>query len=381
MAANANTRPAFNDRILYFGANPGSRATELDALGPNVSQVITTSSSSIVKYGGVSHDLATPEGVLHFADAVGTTPEQRVKLATLLGRLSPADRDEMGKVAAAWAPGERGGSVPSRFVISGHSGGAIVFGDNHDGDLSYENVRELAGIMPRAAAQIEDIHFASCNSENKIQDSESWKKSFPNLKTMWGYRGTSPLAPAGDLHAWEVATRGRNGTLSEGLMQSHGNATAWSVNAGVTNSGQSIADRRLNAATARTHFADYFSGKTGIPDPQEHEVKSDYNALRLLASAHDATPTEKADATKLGDQMLRLRFWDTSVRQKIATTYGAQINATLKAAGMPSVDFNTLSRKDALAVFSEYEKRTGSLTGVMTGIRDLTPETIPEGWC
>lgn len=377
VAAAAQT---FNDRILYVGFNPGSRALEVGALHPSV--VIAASTSTVASFNGVNHDLATPEGILHFADAVGTTPEQRVKLGTLLGSIPKEDRDELAKIAVTWSQGERGGTVPSRLVLSGHNWGGYVYGDDKAaGTMPFWTVRDLGKIMPKAAAQIEDVHLSCCLSESEVQSSESWRESFPNLKTLWANRGLTDLHPTGTLSDWEVATRGRTNDLKEWFVRAHPPATAWSAAGGIANAGGSIDERRAAAADARTRFDAYLSGEREIKNPYEPAVEHDYIALRSLAAAHDATPAEKASATAQADQMVRLRFWDHTIRGEIAKAYGPQINDALAKEGLPPVDFNTLSRKDALAAIDQYKQKHGSLGPVMRGIVELTDPVVSGTWC
>ena len=74
--------------------------------------------------------------------------------------------DEIAYLALAWVKGERGEPVPSRLVVSGHSSGADVWDENPDGHgtLELDLVRKLAALMPRAAAQIEDVQLAGCST-------------------------------------------------------------------------------------------------------------------------------------------------------------------------------------------------------------------------
>ena len=82
--------------------------------------------------------------------------------------------------------------------------------------------------------------------------------------------------------------------------------------------------------------------------------------------------------------MLRLRFWEASVRGEIAKAYGPQINAALAKEGLSAVDVGALSRKDALAVIDE---RTAEANGSLgpdprPGSSTLEPVDDPRSaWC
>jgi hypothetical protein len=127
-----------------------------------------------------------------------------------------------------WSEAEKGGSVPSRLVLSGHCYGDSIWdgGDENLGALPFDNLRALAAAMPRAAAHIEDVMISACSSgfagaeaTGQRQSLTLWKTVFPNLKTAWGYGSPkdyhSPTSQQAIMHvaAWEHATRGRVETL------------------------------------------------------------------------------------------------------------------------------------------------------------------------
>ncbi len=134
-------------------------------------------------------------------------------------------------------------------------------------------------------------------------------------------------------------------------------------------------------AEADTRFDAYFSGRARIPDPHDPAADRVYGAYQMLASHQDATPAERAQATERGAQMLRLRFWESSVRGEIASHHGAQINRALEKAGLEPVDFRTLSRQAALATIAAYREATGAVGPIMQGIERLSPDVIPASYC
>src|SRR5207237_1285921 len=123
------------------------------------------------------------------------------------------------------------GTMPSRLVLSGHSAGGAMWGDN-TGHFSLESICELGKIFPASAKNVEDIHFAGCFTYRPLQgDRAEWQASFPNVKTMWGYDHFSQHAPVGDLAAWQAATLGR-GQISQATVRAHPGSIAWSQSTG-----------------------------------------------------------------------------------------------------------------------------------------------------
>lgn len=376
-AVDANVvAAAFNDRVLYVGMNASSVPVESRALGPNV---------AVIAGSNAPGHLETPGDVRWFVHRLaidnGLSLSQCERLEGVLLGAHPSGRDELARIAAAWAPAEQGASIPSRLVLSGHSSFGVLWGDGDAGMFHLEAVRELGRIFEKAAAQIEDVHISGCFSEDEVQHAEAWTESFPNLKTLWAYGEFAPKAAAGDLAAWQVATRGRTTRLSEGFVASHGSATAWSVTGGVAHATMSVEERRELVADAETRFDAYFSGRARIADAHDPAADRDYGAYQMLASHREATPAERAHASERGGEMLRLRFWETSVRREIAMHYGVQINDALGKAGLEAVDFARLSRAEALAVLERYRAATGALGPIMDGIVKLSPSVIPASFC
>lgn len=374
----------FNDRILYVGMNAPSVAAETAVLGRDVATVIAGSPGHDVTIDGRSYDVTTTDGVRGFVhDLVakhGLSVKQFADLEGIILASPPSGRDEIAKIAMAWAPAEQGATVPSRLVLSGHSSLGMEWGDG-TGVIHFQAVRDLGRVLKKAAAQVEDVCIAGCYSEAEVQGSEKWTQAFPNVKTIWAYAGMSPSPGTQDLAAWQVATRGRATQLGESLLAAHGKATAWSIGGGIAHASMTLAERQQRMAEADTRFDAYFSGRTRIPDAHEAAADRDYGAYQMVASHRDTAPDERARATEKSGQMLRLRYWETSVRGEIADHYGKAVNDALAKEGLAPVDFRTMSRADALAVIDEYRTKHGDLGPIMQGIVDLKPGVIPAPWC
>src|SRR4029078_12797206 len=102
---------------------------------------------------GEVYDLSTPEGALAFTGTLGLEPEQSEAIARVLWEAPEAARDELGQIARAFAPAEKGETIPSRLVLSGHSVGNGVWGDEN-GTLTLDSLSDLAATTTKAARSI-----------------------------------------------------------------------------------------------------------------------------------------------------------------------------------------------------------------------------------
>jgi hypothetical protein len=240
-----------NDDVLYVGLNSKSSKAEAGALATRHGHVTTIRGTrdTTVELGGRSFDLSSRAGIDGFtralADKHGLPEATRARIGAVLAQTPSTARDELAQIAALWAPGERGGRVPSRLVLSGHS---LGHGDVHaDGVLlPFAQIQALARALPGAAAQVEDIHLSACTTVGELSQTDTWTKSFPNLNTLWAYAGFAPNAPTSQLRSWDAATRGRGERLDARLVGANTAAVAWSRARGLV-----MPRRRARAAPRR----------------------------------------------------------------------------------------------------------------------------------
>lgn len=371
-----------NDGILYVGMNEKSMQTESDALRKATRHEVRSifcKAGATVELDGTSYDLKDEEQIKAFAEALakrnGLSEETKSALATVLRRATSDGRDELAQIAMVWARSEDGkSSVPSRLVISGHHGGY-----GFSGGLSENDVFALASVFPKAARQIEDVHFAGCMSEMHVNARSDIQRAFPNLKTVWGYSGYSPKAPVHHLLAWQSATRGRKDVIGGASVPGHESAVAWSSKGGIVGKQRSLEELRREAKNADDRFEGYKSGllrSTIVTD-------DDYATYQAIAQSN-ASPSEKAAATAKAAVLLRVRKYD-HVREKFEATYGARIRAACAKAGVEAPRFAALSRKDALERIDAIKDKVAAfdpdLRAKLDGLAKLDPNVVEEGWC
>lgn len=377
--------PVYNDRILYAGMT-SSANDEVAALRSSGASVTRLESMPI-------------EEAVAFAHSLGLNDAQAENVAKVLAHAKPENRDELGALAKAWAPAEKGGVAPSRLVLSGHSEGDGVYRNKGGPQLLFADVRELAAVMPRAASFVRDLHLSGCNTALNATTPElraAWLRAFPGLQTTWGYQGSCPLGPAPDLRAWEERTRG--------------DATAIALDAQLLYNGVTIADRaghtdgkgvREPVAQIRKEVANAELVLPGLLEGNWPEYEHDpdnryvpnglyqtYQTFQLAAAREDLSPAERAAYRGKAQQLLRLRYYD-GVKSGFQATYGTALAFAFARARMIAPDFEKMSRPEALAAARGFIATTGdngspevrAARQLLRAFIELDPTVIPKEWC
>ncbi|CAN5768857.1 hypothetical protein BH09MYX1_BH09MYX1_40440 [soil metagenome] len=396
-AKDADYPHAKNDRILYLGMNGESAAIELASLGPNATGVAHSSKSEndAITFGTVRYELGNPASAKAFAKALGFSDGRAERLANVLVSARPGSRDELGRIAIAWANGVANGSVPTRLVVSGHCDGEAIYGGKGDDLLMLVDLLALAHTMPEAAANVEDLHLAGCNTAKTGvagEDRARLLSAFPKLRTFWGYQGSSPLAPVTHLQAWERGTRGTVDTLAPSRAM---------IDEGVTVADRSghvdgkyarmpYAELRAQLDNADKWLPNFDKGWEPVAPGVTCNLYWTYQAYQAALSRPDVSTADKATYLAGAQKALRLRYYDVGVREKFQTECGASVKAGYAAlGGTAAPDFSKLSRKDALGAIDSFLARAAASTSPVVlaakaqliALRDLDPRVIDTTWC
>lgn len=394
-----------NDDILLLGLNQGaeSEAKGLRERGAKVTLIKDSFESGKVKTTGadrrpVTHDLNTEAGVGGFVKTLGLPAEQSDQISKVLQGADPRARDELGQLAQVWAKGEKGGAVPSRLMLSGHSTGGRIWGDGN-GQVQFDEVGALAKAMPKAAAQVQDLHVAACYAGGE-RNMDKFRDMFPNLKTAWGYTGSAPGADSGAAahqRRWEAATRGDRTDLSRNLAngtRKGENVATWTATRGYDDGKDRTSLSALRQAVDGREYTynQHFQGLRDVQNPQQGPLRDYYNQVQRLIQ-HPELPAAERDALETKrDQAVRLMFYGSNVAPKFATEHAATIDAGYRAMGLTPPALGTMRRQDALASIADLESRVNAqgdaapaaakqLLPLLTrGLRDLDRSLIPEGW-
>lgn len=134
---------------------------------------------------------------------------QAIALVDTLWNLDFALRDEVGRMIQVWSVAElHDRDIPSRLVLSGHSGGRFFWGLGNtpqafSGNLELRDLRRITALMPKAVDRIRSIFLAGCNTgwEENLRQMAAL---FPKAQSLTGYTYSAPLAseeaPAEILH-------------------------------------------------------------------------------------------------------------------------------------------------------------------------------------
>jgi hypothetical protein len=363
------------DDVLYVGMNCAT--TEGGALARQAHARVT------VLVGGTSStvggaDLSTREGVEAFAGTLGLPQSQATEVALAILGNDVDGRDELARIALAWAPAEHGQRIPSRLVLSGHGGTEEIFGDT-TGTLAMAQVAALARSMPRAAAQIEDVFLSAC-FQAKPGRIQKLLDAFPNAATVQGYEDFAPANDVTNILRWEDATRGHaERTIALPL------GGAWTRHAGFS-SREIPLDAALSEVVRHDVFDAYFRGDAIDRDPHRGPLATYYQALQRVSGRSDVPPETKRIVDQRILQTLALRFFPET-RVRFARTHGAALRIGCAQLGVPVPDFARLDRKqanDAIADAARHALASGrsspeiaTTLRLLLGLRDLDPRVAP----
>jgi len=337
--------PRGDGRILFVGMNGGDQK-EAPVLG---SAAILAKHEPSVTEGGRTYDLGDPAEAKRYFQALGLPPAQAERVASIVS--SSDAKGELASIARAWAPAETGrGDIPARLVLSGHSGGETVYGEHEHRHLKLRDVRELARQMPKAASLVEGIHFSACSSGIHLQrERPQWTAAFSRLKSMWGYDGECPLAPADHIAAWARATQKDRSSLDEKLAVD--TTAIWSTSTGfVTN-----AKYAPNYPSALARFDDWVSGRRDPSVPSDRALlEPDRRSMRWASGRENIPAHEAAEAHRRADFLVRLEHYPAYAKA-LMKEHRALLVAGYAAAGVRLPSFDALPRRQALAKIVELQ--------------------------
>jgi hypothetical protein len=334
--------------IMYLGMNPDSKDIESKALAKN---------GDVVRVDqGVDMPLRTPSDIKAFVKTLDLKEPTASDVENALVNCADG-KQELASIARAWSAAYHGGEVPSRMILSGHSVGGQVFGHYAGGTagISFGAVQGLAAAMPKAAERVHDIQLAGCNTAGNAADPHTrngWTQSFPNLRSMMTYDGTSPSAPVGDLAAWQARTREGSRSASSSLSGMTGNVTTWTKSPGgapddpgvlrsnlVVNSDKLKADMKVHGELLR----DVLTGKptAGLTTPDQ--LREAYVLCMHLRNGANVPAELREAAAQQGSQLLALRF-PTDAMDAYYKHNGPAHAEGFACLGRPAPDFRTMAR-------------------------------------
>ncbi|PIQ24997.1 hypothetical protein COW36_16215 [bacterium (Candidatus Blackallbacteria) CG17_big_fil_post_rev_8_21_14_2_50_48_46] len=378
---------------------------------------------ALISVEGQSLNLLFREDIETFVKALQLPQPQTKALRDLLSSPGMAvnARDEMAKLICIFAKAEKGQAIPERLVISGHSTGESYFGLSTGEELPTANLRmqdilNLARILPKAAAQIQDIAITACNAGHALH-AEKYQRAFPHLKTFMGYAGSAPGSASGavpHLKTWESATRGNSEKLSPQLFQNFRkgeNVATWTASQGYLMDSKKQAQKNLpefiHAVNSR--IEDYYLQDKAVTDPQHGELRElNSNIQLVLGNTPNLSEKDRLTLQSAASRSIRLLYFK-NIAKNFNRVYSPQIRAAYQAVGLEPVSFEGLSRAEcreaaqkihrlrenlhnqASALSSQADSLPAELSAqikalsnldelLSKGLIGLEPELIPETW-
>jgi hypothetical protein len=334
------------DDILYVGMNPGARS-ELLALRTGFGRVEGIFDALVPDLGGhrgQTFELSTQSGIDAMVRTLGIGPQRESRVAQAIAAGGHDARDELASIARVWSRS----SVPPRLVISAHYVGDGPSGENN-GKMTWDALASLARALPEAAAQVEDVHLAGCNTGYLSVDRMA--AMFPNLKTVWAYRKSAPGARNGaqrHMKAWESATRGRTQSieLKRRSLGRHGeNVVLWSQSRGYRDARQVPLAQLWREYQARRYLIDaYFAGEREVTDPHKGELRDLYEHLQALLGRQDFSG-DRAALEHERALIVRLLYYDR-IRKRFQGVFRDRLRTAYDFSGIGGrpPDFSHLSR-------------------------------------
>jgi hypothetical protein len=381
--------------ILFVGLNPEAvrEAQELRRSGSQVVFIGNSKTADRIVVNGRAFDLATADGRIALLGIMKLSAFQQNVVTPIVANAYRNSRDELGKLALAWASTEHGHPMPTRMVISAHHAGTSEFWGHNNGIITFQQIKSLASAFPRAAAAIQHLHFSACYSALNMM---IWPSAFPNLMTMWAYSGSAPGSLSGaalHLRIWERATRGAGMQLHRAGAKNTrkgGNVTVWSRQYGIeTEEVAPIEELRSREAADRHVFQEYFEGSKLVVETDSGPLRDYYNEVQALLNHSDLRESERPALEKRREATIRLVFYQSNIRGKFQEAYSDAVAAGFAALKLNVPDFSRLDRKQALAAISEFQTKVGTspaaavkrcLQLLTEGLRDLDGKFIPANW-
>jgi len=333
-----------------------------------------------------------------FLDHEGVAGARKERLLKLITRTADRKvRDEVGQVVRTFLQAERGERTLERLILSGHSIGSGVWGDNN-GYFELDLLEAILAEFPEVAPQIEDVMIAGCYS-GRLYHLERYRRMFPNLVSFWGYGASAPGTWSGAMihnQRWEQASRGHDPaavvrTVVAGTRKGE-NVATWNV---VTHfmpdtPARPLAEVLADLDQARPAYAEFLAGTRVQTSTQHGELRDTYTVVQEALGMPSLPSERRAELEPLRDQCIRLIYFEV-IREKFVANYGAEVAAGYAALGHEAPAFAELSRLEALAAIAAFEAacaEAGALppaaerarTLLTEGLRDLGSAVIPTSW-
>lgn len=379
--------------IVYMGLNhyAHDESRKLNELNRGAGGAVSAkpqTKQDHIKKGGVEYNLTTEAGAAQYIATLGLPDHIAIQTAEFLHGAGSKARDELAQFVRILSEAEMGERKIDRMVLSGHSVGSQIWGDDN-GKISFDQLEELFQIFPKAAAQVQHVMLSACYSGGEV-GMNRYQGMFAGAESVWAYHASSPGTWTGAMDhmgEWEKATEagkdasGVDPDLAKGFRKSE-NVATWNKEDGYQG------DKPMNFYQIRSSldsneqmFQNHMQGKEEVTNPQAGPLREYYNMIQRAIN-HTECPSEyRNQMLERRDQTIRLLYFNL-----ICTKFQAHHMQTLKRdhqeAGMEVPNFSNMTRAEVLAHIQELATYSDSesVRLLQEGLGQLDSEVIPTSW-
>lgn len=338
---------------------------------------------------GVEYNLTTLEGTAHYIATLGLPDQKAVHVAELLLHAGEEAKDELAQFIKILSEAEMGERKIDRMVLSGHSVGGQIWGDDN-GEISFEELEDLAKIFPKAMGQVQHLFMSACYSGGET-GMERYRGMFENVDSIWAYHDSSPGTWTGamdHMEIWEQMTEpgkaasGIDPELATGMAKSK-NVSTWNGTDGYQG-GQpmSVWDIENYLRREESMYQSYFQAQQLVTDPHSGPLREYYGYVQRAINHPDTSSALRTQMQHRRDVTIRLLYF-TLISSKFNHHYHGVLKNDYENAELELPDFTTMNRQEILLHIEENSSAlagTEALRLLQEGLRDLHPNTIPTSW-
>lgn len=329
-----------------------------------------------------------------FIGGLGLKPDVAARATDILANGGYQAKDELAQIIEVYAQAEAGVRRMDRIVLSGHSVGDQIWGDNN-GELPFDTFTDLKNLFPKAAAQVKHLMVSACygGGEGNLT---KFHAMFPALQSIWAYSGSSPGTWSGAMDhmtQWEGATEKGDGSnvekdLARGTRKAD-NVATWNGQDGYQGSQpKSLWELQSEYASQESTFQRFNSGAEEVSNPQSGPLRDYYNLIQRLVSHPDLDGGQVAAIKERRDTTIRLIFFKV-IAKKFGASYAGQLKSGYDDAKRPLPDWSNLGRGAAMSEAAAFEAAAAAGQTANTdkvadllkrGLVGLDSTLIPTTW-
>ncbi len=383
--------------IVYMGMNEYAHdeAKKLNQLNRGSGGAIAATpqkKQDHITSNGREFDLTTIEGCAEYVATLGLPDQLAVDTAEFLNGAGHEAKDELAQFIRILSEAEMGERSIDRMVLSGHSVGSMIWGDDN-GQINFSELDKLFDLFPKASGQVEHLMLSACYSGGEAKMGQ-YHDMFPGLASVWAYHGSSPGTWTGamdHMERWEGATEagkdasGVDPSLARGKRKAE-NVSTWNKTDGYQGD-KPMSKWEIESAlrSEEPMFQSYFSGQEEVENAQTGPLRNHYNLVQRALSHPEMDSGRIPELETRRDVTIRLLYFKL-ISGKFGAHYASQLESGAAAAGVTLPAFGQIGRRetldfiDALAAAGGDSSTATAVDLLQRGLRDLGVDVIPTSW-